>query len=154
MNPAKVLHIVPESMYLLEDGKAPGIKAEFFNNKNLEGEPIASRIDKSINFYWGDKISPIPGVVNDDKFSIRWTGKLKSPGNGEYEIGLKADNGFKLYIGGNLVIDAWTDKAPGLFKTEQFKFEDEKVYDIKVEFYENIGTCEASLGIAPVEKVD
>ncbi len=154
MNPAKVLHIVPESMYLLEDGKAPGIKAEFFNNKNLEGEPIASRVDKSINFYWGDKISPIPGVVNDDEFSIRWTGKLKSPGNGEYEIGLKADNGFKLYIDGNLVIDAWTDKAPGLFKTEQFKFEDGKVYDIKVEFYENIGTCEASLGIAPVEQVD
>jgi len=148
----KDLPIAPASMYLLEDGKTPGIKAEFFNNKKLEGKPVASRNDNRINFSWGQGISPVPGIVKDDKFSIRWTGKLKSPGTGQYEIGVRADNGVKLYIDGNLIIDSWTDQAPGQFKTEYFEFEEGKLYDIKVEFYENIGTCRARLGIAPVEK--
>ena len=148
----KDLPIAPASMYLLEDGKTPGIKADFFNNKKLDGKPVASRIDERINFSWGQGVSPIPGKVNDDKFSIRWTGKLKSPGEGQYEIGVRADNGVRLFINGNLIIDSWTDQAPGQFKTEYFEFEEGKLYDIKVEFYENIGTCRARLGIAPVEK--
>ena len=91
------------------------------------------------------------GVVNDDKFSARWTGKLKSPGSGQFEVGVKADNGVKLFIDGNLVINSWTDQAPGQFKTDYYEFEEGKLYDIKIEFYENIGTCRVRLGLAPVE---
>lgn len=146
------LPIAPAGMYVLEDGKTPGIKADFFNNKELEGKPVATRIDESINFNWGQGESPVPGKVNDDKFSIRWTGKLKSPGKGQFEIGVRADNGVKLFIDGNLIINAWSDQAPGQFKTDYYEFEEGKLYDLKVEFYENIGTCRAKLGIAPVEK--
>jgi len=148
----KELPIAPESMFLLEDGVTPGINAEFWNNKELEGPSVAKKIDKSINFSWGLNESPVPGVVNDDKFSARWTGKLKSPGSGQFEVGVKADNGVKLYIDGNLVINSWSDQAPGQFKTDYYEFEEGKLYDIKVEFYENIGTCRVRLGIAPVEK--
>jgi beta-glucosidase len=148
----KELPIAPESMFVLEDGVTPGINAEFWNNKELEGPSVATKIDKSINFSWGLNESPVPGVVNDDKFSARWTGKLKSPGSGQFEVGVKADNGVKLYIDGNLVINSWTDQAPGQFKTDYYEFEAGKLYDIKVEFYENIGTCRVRLGLAPVEK--
>ena len=148
----KELPIAPASMYLLEDGKIPGIKTDFFNNKEVEGGPVTNRIDDRINFSWGQGISPVLGIVNDDKFSIRWTGKLKSPGKGLFEIGVRADNDVRLFIDGNLVINAWTDQAPGQFKTDYYEFEEGKLYDIKVEFYENIGTCRARLGIAPVEK--
>ncbi|MEN8137651.1 MAG: glycoside hydrolase family 3 C-terminal domain-containing protein [Bacteroidota bacterium] len=147
----KDLPIAPESMYLQTDGVTPGINAEYWNNKKLEGPSVASGIDKSINHSWGFEESPVPGVVNDDKFSVRWTGKFKSPGTGLFEIGVKADNGVKLFLDGNLVIDSWTDQAPGQFKTEYYEFEEGKLYDLKVEFYENIGTCRARLGIAPVE---
>jgi beta-glucosidase len=146
----KELPIAPESMYVLEDGLTPGIRAEFWNNKNLEGKSVGTKIDKSVNFSWGFEESPMEGV-NDDKFSARWTGKLKSPGTGQYEVGVKADNGVKLYIDGNLVINSWTDQAPGQFKTDYYEFEAGKLYDIKIEFYENIGTCRVRFGLAPVE---
>ena len=146
----KELPIVPESMYLLEDGKTPGIHAEFWNNKELEGPSVASKIDKSVNFSWELGESPMEGV-NDDKFSARWTGKLKSPGSGIFEVGVKADNGVKLFIDGNLVINSWTDQAPGQFKTDYYEFEADRLYDIKIEFYENIGTCRVRFGMAPVE---
>jgi len=146
----KDLPIVSESMYLLEDGVTPGINAEFWNNKNLEGKSVGTKIDKSVNFSWGFEESPMEGV-NDDKFSARWTGKLKSPGSGQFEVGVKADNGVKLFIDGNLVINSWTDQAPGQFKTDYYEFEEGKLYDIKIEFYENIGTCRVRFGMAPVE---
>ncbi len=146
----KDLPIVAENMYVQSDGVTPGIHAEFWNNKNLEGDPIASKIDKSVNFSWGFEESPMEGV-NDDKFSARWTGKLKSPGSGQFEVGVKADNGVKLFIDGNLVINSWTDQAPGQFKTDYYEFEEGKLYDLKIEFYENIGTCRVRFGLAPVK---
>ncbi len=149
----KELPIAPESMYLLEDGVTPGIRVEFWNNKELEGSPVATKIDKSVNFSWGFGESPMDGV-NDDKFSARWTGKLKSPGSGIFEVGVKADNGVKLFIDGNLVINSWTDQAPGQFKTDYYEFEADRLYDIKIEFYENIGTCRVRFGLAPVEGGD
>jgi len=147
----KELPIVSAKMYRQPDGKTPGLKAEYFNNRNLEGDVVHTEIVDRINFNW-ESNSPVPGKVVKDKFSIRWTGKFVSPGKGIYEIGVKADNGVKLYLDGNLIINAWTDQAPGQFKTEYFEFDESQLYDLKVEFYENIGTCRARLGIAPVEK--
>ena len=147
----KELPIAVAKMYRQSDGKTPGLKAEYFNNRNLEGDVVHTEIVDCINFNWESK-SPVPGKVVKDKFSIRWTGKFVSPGKGIFEIGVKADNGVKLYLDGNLIINAWTDQAPGQFKTEYFEFDEGKLYDLKVEFYENIGTCRARLGIAPVKK--
>ena len=80
---------------------------------------------KSRNFSWGFGESPVQGVVNDDKFSARWTGKFKSPGGGLFEIGVKADNGVKLFIDGNLVINSWTDHLTSPFGSPK------SIFDIK-----------------------
>ena len=150
------LPIADASHYVLPDGKS-GIFAEYFNNRELLGEPVLTRVERAIDFNWGygtrgaennGSGSPAPGIVNLDRWSARWTGKFISPGEGWYEIGLKADNGVRLYLDGRLVIDAWTDAAPGKFKTTIFKFKADQLYDIKVEFYENWGSCRCELGFA------
>ncbi len=152
----KELPIAEAKYYLLPDGQ-PGIYAEYFNNRELEGKPVLTRIEKSINFDWGyggerdpdNPGSPQPGVINLDKWSARWTGKFKSPGEGCYEIGLQSDNGVRMFIDGKKVLDYWIDSKPSKFKTIRYKFEEGKLYDLKVEFYENIGSCLCRLGFAP-----
>jgi beta-glucosidase len=45
---------IPENITrdnLMADG-VNGIKGEYFNNKNLEGEPVVTRIDRKINMVW------------------------------------------------------------------------------------------------------
>ncbi|MEN8122746.1 MAG: glycoside hydrolase family 3 C-terminal domain-containing protein [Bacteroidota bacterium] len=141
------LPIAGPEFYMTKDGK-PGLDAEYFNNKEVEGEPALTRVEKDINFNW-EYSSPDTNIIRLDKWSARWTGKFKSPGDGWYEIGLRSDNGIRMYLDGQKILDAWVDARPGKFKIARYKFEKDKWYDLKVDFYENIGTCRCRLGFAP-----
>jgi len=150
------LPIAAAEYYLLPGGKA-GIYAEYFNNCELEGKPVLTRVEKSIDFDWGyggerdpeKPGSPKPGVVNLDKWSAWWSGKFKSPGDGWYEIGLLSDNGIRMYLDGKKLLDQWLDSKAGKFKIIRYQFEAGRLYDLRVEFYENIGSCACKLGFAP-----
>ncbi len=152
------LPIVSADYFTLKDG-SPGLQAEYYNNRDLKGEPVLRRIEKDINYDWGyggerdpgNPGSPEPGVVNFDKWSARWTGKLKSPGDGWYEIGLQSDNGVRLYLNGKKILDYWIDSKPGDFKMVRYKFTADRVYDLEVEYYENIGSCVCKLGMEKYE---
>ncbi len=153
---SKDLPIAGAEHYFLQDG-SPGIYAEYFNNREQKGEPVYTCIETDIDFDWGfggDKGgpgSPKPGVVNLEKWSARWTGKFASPGDGWYEFGLRSDNGVRMYIDGKKVLDYWVDSKPGQFKIIRYKFEADKLYDLQVDFYENIGSCRCRLGFAPFD---
>jgi beta-glucosidase len=155
------LPLVPADYFTLADGSA-GIQAEYYNNRDLQGEPVLRRIENDINFDWGyggerdpqNPGSPQPGVVNLDQWSARWKGKLKSPGDGWYEIGLQSDNGVRLYLDGKKILDYWIDSKPGDFKMVRYKFKAGRLYDIEVEFYENIGSCVCKLGMDKYETGD
>lgn len=134
------LEVVPESLFVQEDGVTPGLQAYYWNNKKLEGLAIAHQIDKAIDHIWDYGESPMQGGVNDNKFSVRWIGKLKSPGRGLYGISVEADNGVKLYLNEKLIIDTWKG-VPGSYKNVFYKFKKSELYNLKVEFFENVGSC-------------
>ena len=134
------LEIVPKTMFVQKDGVTPGLQAYYWNNKELEGQPVAHQIDKAIDHIWDYGESPLQGVVNDDRFSVRWIGKLKSPGEGLYGIRVEADNGVKLYLNGEIVIDGWGN-VPRLYDNVYYEFKKDELYNLKVEFFENIGYC-------------
>ena len=139
--------MVGAEYFTTNDGK-PGIYAEYYNNKEQEGEPVYTTIEKDLNFNWGWD-SPKAGVVNLDKWSAKFTGKFKSPGEGWYEIGFRVDNGVRLFIDGEKVLDAWLGAIAGKFNSVRYKFEEGRAYEIQVDFFENIGTCQCQLGLVP-----
>lgn len=123
-----------------------GLLGEYFNNRELEGKPVLTRVDENIDFNW-DAASPAPGVVAD-LFSVRWSGSFVAPGSGVYELGVLSDNGCRLYLDGRLVIDSWIiDKASSL-RSIYVDLEKNRVYTIRLDFFENVGTCEVHLGLA------
>jgi beta-glucosidase len=131
--------VVPsENLYIYEDSqKRAGVKGEYFNNIKLEGDPVLTRVDSKIDFRW-TLHSPEPAKINYDWFSARWSGKLVSPETGEFNIGVKGDDGFRLYINKELVIDNWKKQTHRQF-TKAYKFEKGKEYDLQVEFFETVG---------------
>jgi beta-glucosidase len=115
-----------------------GFRAEYFNNKELKGEPVLVRTDEQINFDWS-RGRPAP-QVNEDGFSVRWTGKFTPPESGTYRLGAMADDGVRLYLDGQLLVDAWGGNQPSQIRTvmKEVNLEAGRSYDVRMEYYEDI----------------
>ncbi|MEW5798328.1 MAG: glycoside hydrolase family 3 C-terminal domain-containing protein [Bacteroidota bacterium] len=136
--------IEPHFFFLPNDttGKN-GIQAEYFDNKELKGEPKVRRIDSQISFKWGNDL-PAEGI-GADNYSVRWTTKLKPAVSGTYELTAATDDGVRLYLDGKLLIDHWNDHAVEA-RMATVTLNAGKMYDLTMEFYENGGDAIALLG--------
>lgn len=117
------------------------LKAEYFANKTLEGKAV-SQSDKNIDFSW--EKAPAPGVPMTD-FSARWTGTLLPSESGDCVITTTSDDGVRLWIDGNLVIDNWSDHAPTT-DIAKIHVEKGKPISFKLEFYQAAGGAVMQLG--------
>ncbi|HRW54348.1 MAG TPA: glycoside hydrolase family 3 C-terminal domain-containing protein [Phycisphaerae bacterium] len=124
----------PAAWLSTPSGESGGLKAEYFNNMKLEGEPVLTRKDATVDFHWGNA-APAP-EVSADRFSVRWTGRLTVPTGGDWEIGLASDDGSRLYINGERVIDEWYDHGNRMVSIRRKLTANEPV-DIRIEYYEN-----------------
>ncbi len=83
-----------------------GLMAVYFSNPDLSGSPAMQSTDSQINFNW-DKRSPAPNFPREN-FSARWVGNIEVPASvGEVKLSTLADDGARVWIDSNLVIDAW-----------------------------------------------
>jgi beta-glucosidase len=110
------------------------LRAEYFNNRELKGTPQVISPDKEINFDWG-AMSPAAGI-NEDNFSVRWTGKLKAPESGKYTIGIAGNGGMRLVVDGQTVIEELQNRRTRSVNKEM-TFEAGKSYDLRLEYFEN-----------------
>ena len=117
------------------DLKTEGLKAEYFNTKNLSGEPVMTRVETTINHNW-KKNSPKRGVVNADKFSIRWSGVYKSSHDEEIEFTLGGDDGYRMFIDDEEVISNWGHHAMN-YRKYLLKAKANRKYDIRIEYFDN-----------------
>ncbi len=120
---------------------SPGLKAEYFNNQDLSGQPSGTRNDAQINFVWGNAIPP-KGVI-ENNFSVRWTGKLTAPETGKYDFGWRGRGFVKVYLDNNLELEESTNKRSNKI-TAKFDFTAGKTYDLKIEYIENRSDSSAS----------
>ncbi|HET6977048.1 MAG TPA: glycoside hydrolase family 3 C-terminal domain-containing protein, partial [Pyrinomonadaceae bacterium] len=122
---------VPSSV-LSVDGKS-GLKAEYFNNQELRGEPATVRNDERIDFNWG-RFKPTP-QLNENSFSVRWAGKLTPSESGAYTLGFTADDGARLYLDGKLLVAAWAAN-PTKTVTKEVTLEAGRSYDLRMEYFQ------------------
>jgi alpha-D-xyloside xylohydrolase len=80
-----------------------------------------------------------------DHFSARWEGALVAPEDGEYEIGLEGDDGFRLYLQGEKIIDDWNN-GPKRYKSAKVTLKKGQKVPLKIDYYQ--GAAERSLRLA------
>jgi beta-glucosidase len=132
---------VPASA-LTVNGTEPGLKAEYFNNQELRGPATTVRTDALVDFNWG-RYKPVP-EVNQNNFSVRWSGKITPPESGTYALGFTADDGARLYVDGKLLVDMWAD-GPQRTATKEVTLERGRSYDLRMEYYQNTREAVAKL---------
>ena len=115
-----------------------GVKVEFFNNKELAGEPAKTEYYNELNFStfgaWG-----FAQGVNRDTLSVRISGKYVSTFTGEMKYTLTTDNGYVLKVNGEVVEE---NKAAGGrrgfgrrgVQYKSFPVEEGKTYDVVIEY--------------------
>jgi beta-glucosidase len=100
--------IEPRYFGKVEETNKTGMRGEYFDNMNLQGKPVLTRIDSMVNFNFGTG-APAPGLP-EDHFSIRWKGMIIPPDT-IHHIGISTDDGGRLSVDGKLLIDDWRDHA-------------------------------------------
>ena len=84
-----------------------GFVGQYFIGSDFE-EFALSRQDAAIDFDW-NRGSPAPEIPNDG-FSVRWSGTFTAPhssGNRSYEFVSRTNDGMRVYLNGERVIDDW-----------------------------------------------
>lgn len=109
-------------------------RGEYFNNQDLSGEPSLVRQDPQINFDWGTG-SPAP-EIQADHFSVRWT-RTTSFSSGTYTFNAFSDDGVRVWLDNQLIIDQWHDTANQTFTAVRSVSAGN--HSLKVEYYENQG---------------
>ncbi|NDJ76719.1 MAG: SH3 domain-containing protein [Chloroflexi bacterium] len=116
-----------------------GWLGKYYNNPNLEGAEVASRIDDQINFDWGDD-SPFPGTVPVDGFSARWTATVNFPSSGLWTFRVSVDDGARLKIDQTMLIDEWHGSEAGYTTYENSIGQlTAGNHDLTVEYYDGGG---------------
>jgi len=122
--------------------KLQGLTGEYFDGLNPGAKAVLTRIDKQIDFNW--TLYPPDPQLSLDNYSVRWTGQLISPETGVFKIGLDGNDGYRLYINDQLLIDNWR-KQTYRTKLVDYNFEKDKTYNIRIEFYEAVGNAHIHL---------
>ena len=92
-----------------------GWTAEYYNNPELDGQPVVIRNEESPRGSWGTG-SPHTGVPVDF-FAARWMTNL-SLEEGTYQLSAQADDGVRVLVDGEVVIDEWRATDGDLFQLE------------------------------------
>ncbi|MFD2452594.1 DUF6701 domain-containing protein [Ideonella paludis] len=87
-----------------------GLNGSYYNTTDLTGAVALSRRDGPVDFDWG---AGSPGTgVNADYFSVRWTGNVLVPYTGWYTFQTQSDDGVRLWVNGQQLINNWTLHGP------------------------------------------
>jgi beta-glucosidase len=101
-----------------------------------------SRTDASVDFAWGDTgISP--QLLKN--YSVRWTGFLSAPESGDYLIGFTGQDGYRLWLDGNLLVEDWTLHHPASTLTKKIHLEKDHPYSLKIEYFQDVRSSESRL---------
>ncbi len=124
---------IPAECFRTPDNSAPGLVAEYFDNAECAGTPLYTQVEPRAYF---ELIGGAPDPrLNKDLFSIRWTGRFTPPVTHDYELALCSDDGSRLWIDGQLVIDFWGAHSLAT-KTATIRLEAGRSYAVRIEFCE------------------
>jgi beta-glucosidase len=130
------LPVIATEYLVPPDAKAGehGLLGEYFNNTDCSGDPVFSRIDSILDFDYS-RGSPDPQIQND-YYSVRWSGQFIAPVSGPYYIGGAFDDAIRLYFDNKLIIDKTLNRNQNS-DVVKLELEKGKYYDLRIEFTEH-----------------
>jgi beta-glucosidase len=139
---------IEQGTYLATEatGGRPALLAEYFSNLGLRGGPAVTRIEDRIDHDWGPG-SPVEGV-GPERFSVRWTGRIRPGKSGVHAFLVLGDDGFRVKLDGKEIGSEWRDQG-ATTRRYTARLDAGREYGLAVEYYNNTGLAEMRFGWLP-----
>jgi beta-glucosidase len=132
-----------------------GLTGAYFRGRDLQGEPVLTRVDRTVVFRW-DRGAPTDELVargelpadralDGDSFSVRWTGVLLPPVSGEYELTVTGNDGVRLFVDGRKLLEEWTETSVARAVSGRVALEAGRAHELKLEYFEGQRDAEVRL---------
>ena len=131
-------------------GSGTGLVGKYYNDGSYTNDtppslfanpPVLNRVDPQVNFDW--LMGSPSSLVHTDYFSVRWMGQIEAPLADTYSFFTRSDDGVRLLINGQVLIQEWRPQAPISF-TNTIALAAGK-HDLVYEYYEKQGGAVAEL---------
>ena len=129
-----------------------GFSAEYYNNKELRGAPLAKRIESRLDNNWQEG-QMVVDTLKAYNFAARYTTDFNAPDSGFVTFELDADDGYRFLIDGKEAINAWTRNRWGA-RTYQLSVAKGHSYRLVVEYYQTGGKASVRLRAGQFQKND
>lgn len=128
-----------------------GFKAEYYNNKNLEGTPIITRETKVDNIW--QEGQAVTSTIRANNFSARYTTDFKAEKDDTITFELQGDDGYRFLVNGTIVIDSWGKNRWGS-KTYELAVKKDSHYTLTVEYWQGDGSANIKMSTGSYVKTD
>ena len=103
-----------------------------FTNLSFTNLPTLVRTDAVVNFNWGSS-GPTP-AVGATNYVVRWTGTIQPQFSEQYTLYTTADDGVRLFINGQLLINDWANQAPTT-ESNTIPLVAQQLYNVQLDYY-------------------
>ena len=115
--------------------------AEYYNNRNLEEEPVLDRCEPlPLSHDWG--YNAPEGVGQADNFSVRWSGRYNFAAD-TYTFAAYVDDGIRVKLDGEVILESWHDG--GLRYHSADLVVSAGIHEVEVQYYERSSTAAVNL---------
>lgn len=103
-----------------------------FTNASFNAPPTLVRTDPNINFNWGAS-GPAP-AIGTSNYVVRWTGTVQPQFSQDYTFYTTADDGVRLYVNGQLLINDWVTQAVTT-ASNRIPLVAQQLYNIELDYF-------------------
>ena len=149
-----------------DSGRVHGLKGEYYASSDFDGRrhrpavetwpetpqtqgpalrqlhALFTRTDPEVDFEWWDGAPRAD--MNDDDFGVRWTGFLRPPASGTYQLGAYGMNAYEVYLAGKLVA-SHNSGHEAAYSYGPIELEAGKLYPIRLDYHEYLGDARIRL---------
>ena len=115
--------------------------SQIFNPADLR----ATRTDATVDFNWNTTAFPAGVTTTNNYVAIRWLGQVQPQYSETYFFSTKSDDGVKLWVNGQLIIDRWVQQSVSPEWVGSIDLKAGVLYDIKLEYFQYTGNRETHL---------
>ena len=120
-----------------------GFKAEYFNNRDLNGTPVSIANESAVDHSWQEG-QILEGNMTATNFSARYTTNYTATADGSITFEADGDDGYKLIINGKDVINTWLRNRMGA-RTYKLQTRKDSVYKVVLEYFQGAGKANITL---------